>query len=148
MLTKKNSRSSGLLLIAAILIGGSMIALSQADRPEKAEVSSPTALRQPPEKLRFPRVPPNRESPREKDDLPQGIPPEVTYRQIFKHIEELDIRADKEKQKGRNGEKFRLLYKRMAGLDERQAQMLDRIAKNTNRELKQLDDRARKITQQ
>ncbi|MCB1024717.1 MAG: hypothetical protein KDB79_10025, partial [Acidobacteria bacterium] len=50
--------------------------------------------------------------------------------------------------KGRNGEKFRLLYKRMAGLDERQAQMLDRIAKNTNRELKQLDDRARQITQQ
>ena len=59
---------------------------------------------------------------------------------------ELNKKADEdEKVKNKDGKPLRNLYKDWAKLDERQARILDNIARKTNLETKRLDDRARQI---
>jgi hypothetical protein len=144
MCRHKISLSVLVVIFLTVIIGGSMIVSSQNNQ-NRAEVSSTSDLRPKPDNLR---VPPNKGN-KEKGDVPQNIPDDVAYRQIFKHIEELNKKADKEEQnKGKDGQKFRNLYKQMARLDERKARILDKIADQTNRELKKLDDRAKQIIDQ
>lgn len=132
------------VIIFTIIIGGNIIVSSQNNQ-NRTEISSPSGVKHRPENLR---VPQNVENPNNKY-FPQDIPEDVTYRQMFKHIKELNQKADgDERQKGRDGRKFRNLYKDMASLQDKQARLLDRIADETNRELDKLDERAKQIIDQ
>ncbi len=135
-------------ILAILVISGSFIVLSQNSRVERVEISSPSGLKEKPGDLKIPKTNPNRRDPVEKEEMPQSIPTDVTYRQIFKHIAELNRKADEGTQKGKDKEKLRNLYKKMARLDEKQARTLDRIASKTNRELEKLDNRAKEIITQ
>ena len=79
------------ILIAVLLtmaIGGSIIVSSQNNQ-NRAQISSPTGLKQKPENLRVPQN--NRNQPNQVNKyLPQEIPDDVTFRQIFKNIEDLN----------------------------------------------------------
>ncbi|MEZ5345224.1 MAG: hypothetical protein R2681_06660 [Pyrinomonadaceae bacterium] len=144
-----NKNKTGISAILFILvISGSFIVLSQGNQTKSSEISSPSGIRERPKDLRFPPVDPRMQERREEQDVPGAIPTDVTYRQIFKHLAELETKAADEQRKGRDGKKFRDLYKKMARLDEKQARALDRIAEKANRELKQFDDRAKDIVKQ
>jgi MFS superfamily sulfate permease-like transporter len=75
----------------------------------------------------------------------ENIPEHIVYGQIFRHIKELNKKADEEESQGKDGAKFRKLYKSMANLDDAQADILDGIAKKTNVEIEKLDKKAKKI---
>ncbi len=144
-------RNSNLIVLVitllSVILGGSLIVTSQVNQ-SRVEISSTSGIKPMPENLKVPSQNGN-QSNQENKELFSDIPDEVTYRQIFKHIEELNKKADKEEQeKGKDGKKLRNLYKQMARLDEKQARTLDRIAGQANRELKKLDDRARQIIDQ
>ena len=144
MLSSKTHLTILVITLLMVIIGGSLMVSSQVT-PNRVEISSSSEIRPKPDNLRFP---PSPEKP-ENNKMPQAIPDDVLYRQVFKHLEELNQRAEKEEQqKGKDGRKFRNLYKEMARLDEKQARTLERIAFQTNRELKKLDDRAKQIIDQ
>lgn len=145
----RNKNKTGITAILFILVvSGSLIVLSQGNETKRADVSSPSGIKERPRDLRFPPVDPRRQDQAVTQDSPQSIPTDVTYRQIFKHIAELETKAADEQRKGRDGRKFRDTYKKLARLDERQARALDRIAEKANRDLKQFDDRAKDIVKQ
>lgn len=135
-------------ILVGMVIGGSIIVSSQNNQQDRAEVLSPSGLKQKPDNLRIPQNKGNQPN-QGKRDLSQDIPDDVTYRQLFNHLEELNKKADQEERsKGKDGKKFRNLYKAMAQLDERKARILDKVAGDTNRELKKLDTRAKQIIDQ
>jgi hypothetical protein len=72
----------------------------------------------------------------------QQIPLHVIYGQVIRHISDLNRQADEEESKGLDGKHFRTLYKRMAKLKDEEADALDRIAAETNKELDKLDAEA------
>jgi len=144
-------RNSNLIVLVitllSVILGGSLIVTSQVNQ-SRVEISSTSGIKPKPENLKVPSQNGNQQN-KNNNNLLSDIPDEVTYRQIFKHIEELNKKADKEEQeKGKDGKKLRNLYKQMARLDENQARTLDRIASQANRELKKLDARARQIIDQ
>jgi hypothetical protein len=144
MFKLKTHLTISLAVLLVVIIGGSVIVSSQSST-SRAEISSPSNLTQKPDDLK---VPQGAENLRTRN-LPQDIPDDIAYGQIFKHLEELNKKADQEEQvRGKDGQKLRNLYKKMASLDERQARVLDRIAGQTNRELRKLDERARQIIDQ
>lgn len=80
---------------------------------------------------------------------PQGVPeiPQfVVYRQLFRHCVFLKEKAAEKEQRGEDGLSFREFHKRKAGLNEKQAEALDRIAVETDDAVTKLDERAKKIT--
>ncbi len=142
------SKKGILAIVVIVIISGSFIVISQNSRNDRVEISSPSGLKEKPRDLKIPPPKANRQDPEEKEDIPSGIPTDVTYRQIFKHIAELNRKADKGEQNGKDDDKLRNLYKKMARLDEKQARTLDRIADKTNRDLQKLDNRAKEIITQ
>ena len=132
-----------ILAIAAII--GSSVGAQVYDQINQngVRVWSPLGFKQKPNDLK--------EIPRginQGANVSQDIPEDIVYGQVFRHIEELNRKADEEEQKGNNGNKLRNLYKDTARLDDRQARLLDKIAKDANHELKKLDKRAREIIDQ
>lgn len=113
---------------------------SQADR-RGVEVSSPSGLRERPENLV--KVPAGTD--RRNADSIGPIPTDIIYGQIFRHIEELERKAEAEEHEGKDGRKIRDFDKDKARLTESQARTLDRIARETNVALKQIDARARAL---
>ncbi|MGI8669591.1 MAG: hypothetical protein ACR2J3_07025 [Aridibacter sp.] len=112
-------------------------------------VSSPSKLKQKPPKV-------EKEANRRRQDTvnmssaeanpeEQNIPEHIIYSQIFRHIQELNRKADDEESKGKDGSRFRKLYKQMAKLDDKESKALDKITKKTNLEIEKLDKKARKI---
>lgn len=144
MFRHKTKVSLFVIALLVAIIGGGVIVSSQNSQ-NRSEVSSSSGLKQKPNNLKVPQNQQNQQN----RYIPQFIPDDVTYRMIFRHIEELNKQADKEeKQKGKDGRDFRNSYKKSARLDERQARVLDRIASETNRELSKLDNRAKQIVEQ
>ena len=147
MFRSKSNLSILILSLIAVIIGASVIVSSQNNQ-NRAEISSPTGLKQKPDNLKVPQNNPNQPNPGSKN-IPNEIPDDVTYRQIFKHLEELNKKADNEERaKGKDGKKYRNLYKDTARLNEKQARTLDRVADQTYRELKKVDDRAKQVIDQ
>src|SRR6185295_15927721 len=126
---KKKSLFPALLAIAlttsALALTGSSIAQKSTDK-EKATVSAPSGLKQTPADLdkgdRQP-APQAQQGPASPQD--QEVPVHVVYDQMFRHIKELNKKADDEARQGKDGEHFRTLYKRLARLDDHQSQVLD-----------------------
>lgn len=115
-------------------------------------VSSPSKLKQKPPKVEKAA---NRKrqdtvnmSSAEANPEEQNIPEHIIYSQIFRHIQELNRKADDEESKGKDGSHFRKLYKEMAKLDDKESKALDKITEKTNLEIEKLDKKARKIIEQ
>ena len=146
---KKKSLFLALLAIAlttsALALTGSSIAQKSPDK-EKPTVSAPSGLKQVPADLdkddrqSAPQTQTQTASPQD-----QEVPVHVVYDQMFRHIKELNKKADDEARQGRDGEHFRTLYKRLARLDDPQSQALDRIARNVDREIEPLNKKAVEI---
>lgn len=145
---KKKSLFFALLAIAlttsALALTGSSIAQKSTDK-EKGTVSSPSGLKQVPADLDKD----DRKAASQAETQPapapaqdQDVPLHVVYDQMFRHIKELNKKADDESRQGKDGEHFRTLYKRLARLDDNQSQALDRIARSVDREIEPLNKKA------
>jgi hypothetical protein len=148
---KKKSLFLALLAIAlttsALALTGSSIAQKSTDKDkEKATVSAPSGLKQTPADLdkddRQP-APQAQQAPASPQD--QDVPVHVVYDQMFRHIKELNKKADDEARQGKDGEHFRTLYKRLARLDDHQSQVLDKISRDVDREIEPLNKKAVEI---
>ena len=132
----------------ALAIGNSIA--QKSDRQGQVTVSSPSGLKPKPDDLDR-TTPPGPAQSNPRGELPsemresQQVPQYVIYSQAFRHIKELNKKADDEQRQGRDGEHFRKLYKTMANLDEVQASELDQIAAETNAEIEKLNKRAMQI---
>ena len=133
-----------LLVILVIAVSGSIIA-QVSNQINLADVWSPSGLKQKPDTLKV--IPKSTNLP--NNNIPQGIPDDVVYSQVFRHLEELNRKADEdERVKGKDGKPLRNLYKDMAKLDEKEARILDQIAAKTNLETQKLDTRAQQFIAQ
>lgn len=151
----KKKRVTVILLLTAFatsaLAIGSTIA-QRNDRQDRGQttISSPSGLKPKPADLER-ETPPQPTQPNPlAGQIPRqpeaaDVPEHVVYGQVFRHIKELHRKADEEERQGRDGARFRRLYKEMAKLDDRQAALLDEIAARTNGEIEKLDRRAMKI---
>jgi len=132
----------------ALAIGNSIA--QKADPQGQISVSSPSGLKEKPADLERTTPPgPAQSNPRgdasSQPQESQDIPQYVIYSQVFRHIKELDKKADDEERQGRNGEQFRKLYKQMASLNDLQTSQLDQIAAETNDAIEKLNVRAMQI---
>lgn len=126
---------------AAIAAGGLLARVSSQIDQSGVEITSPSGLREKPDGLA--NAPAGTD--RRGDYSTEPIPDDIVYGQIFRHIAELGRKADSEERKGRDGRKFRDLYKEKARLTEGQARILDNIARDTNISIRQIDARARQL---
>lgn len=81
-----------------------------------------------------------RQSPR-----PASAPEQIVYRQFLHHLMALKERAGEIERQGKNGKSLRSHYKDEIGLNDEQANILDQIAADCDREVAALDARAKKI---
>jgi hypothetical protein len=137
------------IAIATTALAISSISIAQkSDRQGKATVSSPSGLKpNPREDTAAPRPAQPNQQAQNASSQPQdqNIPQDVIYDQMFRHIKELNKKADEEASQGKDGTHFRTLYKRLAKLDDRQAQALDDISADVDREVAKLNKRALKV---
>ena len=136
-MTKKNYVLLSCTVVLLIAIGSVLAQVSGRFDVIFGEAWSPTGLKEKPVNLKKP-------ADSTKYAL-QYVPDDIVYSQIFRHLEELNKKADEDEQKGKNGRGLRDLYKDTAQLNEQQARQLDHIAAKTNRATKELDARARQI---
>ncbi|HKG59893.1 MAG TPA: hypothetical protein VKB05_08965 [Pyrinomonadaceae bacterium] len=148
---KKKSLFLSLLAIAlttsALALTGSSIAQKSTSK-KKATVSSPFGLKEVPAGLnKEDREPASQTQTQQAPASPQDqeVPLHVVYDQMFRHIKELNKKADEEASQGKDGEHFRTLYKRLARLEDPQSQALDRIAREVDREIEPLNKKAIEI---
>lgn len=133
---------------SALAIGSSIA--QKFDPQGQVSVSSPSGLKPKPADLDK-NTPPEPAQPNPWGQVPphatesQDIPQYVVYSQVFRHIKELHRKADEEERQGRDGARFRKLYKQMAKLDDLQTSQLDRIATETAAEIEKLNTRANQI---
>lgn len=79
------------------------------------------------------------------DPARQEIPEHVTYGFLFQHIAWLNKKAAELESQGKDASEYRLHYKQSANLSDKEAQMLDQVARETHHKVKVLDDEAKKI---
>jgi hypothetical protein len=133
----------------ALALGSSSIA-QQSDKQDKATVSSPSGLKPKPKDEDIAAASrsaqPNQQAQNAASQpRDENIPQDVIYDQMFRHIKELNKKADEEDGQGKDGSHFRTLYKRMAKLEEHQAKLLDKISADVDREVEKLNKRALKV---
>lgn len=80
-----------------------------------------------------------------EDPLPASAPDYVLYRQFFRHHSALKERAAEVERQGRSGQALRSYYKNKVGLEDRQANALDDVAAECDREVTRLDAEAKQI---
>lgn len=124
------------IAICIFIIGGIIIERVSSQKKDLATVASPSGLKPRPDHLVDRQI---------ATMAAESVPDDIVYGHVFRHIEEINRRADEEERKGKDGKHLRNLYKQMAQLDDGRTNTLDRIAKDTNIELKRLDSRAKQI---
>ena len=134
--------------ISALAIGNSIA--QKFDPQSRISVSSPSGLKTKPADIDKTTPPePAQSNPLgavpPQSSVSQDIPQYVVYSQVFRHIKELNRKADEEDRLGRDGKHFRGLYKQMAKLDDLQSSLLDQIATETNDAIDKLNVRAMQI---
>jgi hypothetical protein len=81
-----------------------------------------------------------------KAQAPSGqVPQYIVYRQLFRHVVILKQKAEEEERNGRDGGLLRSLYKRNAKLNDAEARTLEQIAEESDRQVSEFDERAKKI---
>ncbi|HEV2798921.1 MAG TPA: hypothetical protein VGW12_00395 [Pyrinomonadaceae bacterium] len=82
----------------------------------------------------------------QKAQAPSGqVPQYIVYRQLFRHVVILKKKAEEEERNGRDGGLLRSLYKRNAKLNDAEARTLEQIAEESDRQVSEFDERAKKI---
>lgn len=76
---------------------------------------------------------------------PSQAPEHVIYRQFFRHVVALKQRAADNESHGKNGKALRDHYKTKIGLKDKDAELLDQIAEECERETAKIDAKAQKI---
>lgn len=76
------------------------------------------------------------------------VPEHVIYGFMFQHVGWLNQKAEELEKQGQDASAFRLHYKHSALLSDKEAQVLDQVALDTNQKVKILDDEAKKIIQE
>jgi hypothetical protein len=76
---------------------------------------------------------------------PSQAPEHIVYRQFFRHLVALKERAAEMETQGKNGKAFRTHYKDKIGLKDKEADLLDRIATECERETAKVDAKAQRI---
>lgn len=76
---------------------------------------------------------------------PSQAPEHVVYRQFFRHLVALKQRAAEAESHGKSGKALREHYKTKIGLGDKDADLLDQIADECDRETAKVDARAQKI---
>lgn len=80
-----------------------------------------------------------------KSPSPSQAPDHVVYRQFFRHLVALKERASQMESASRNGKALRDHYKNKIGLKDKDADLLDEIASESEREVQKIDRKAQKI---
>ncbi|MGH9899729.1 MAG: hypothetical protein ACRD4L_12865 [Pyrinomonadaceae bacterium] len=73
----------------------------------------------------------------------EQLPPHRLYRHVFRHMMLLERMAEEAEARGEDGSKYRNVYKSAAGLTDAQAAVLAQIARESDAEVNQIDDRAK-----
>ena len=76
---------------------------------------------------------------------PSEAPEHIVYRQFFRHLVALKERATENESQGKNGKALREHYKTKIGLKDKDADLLDQIADECERETAKVDAKAQKI---
>lgn len=76
---------------------------------------------------------------------PAAAPEHIVYRQFFHHLVQLKERAQTLERQGKSGKALRSYYKDKAGLNDDQSRLLNEIAADCEREVAQMDAKAKKI---
>lgn len=76
---------------------------------------------------------------------PSAAPEHVVYRQFFRHLVALKERATKTESHGKSGKALREHYKTKIGLKDKDGDLLDQIAEESERETAKVDAKAQKI---
>ena len=87
------------------------------------------------------------ESEAAQSPLPARAPEHIVYRQFFRHLLALKERATELERQGKNGNGLRSHYKDKIKLKDKDARALDQIASDCEREIAQIDARAKAIIQ-
>jgi hypothetical protein len=127
----KGTRKLALLCVLALLLGGFAF---KSHLPIRGQ----TPTTQPPASAPIG----TRESP-----SPSQAPEHVVYRQFFRHLVALKRRAEEMESQGNSGKALRTHYKDKIGLENRQADLLDEIATECERETAKVDEQAQRIIQ-
>lgn len=129
----KNAKTFTLICLFALVVGGiGWKSLSPTlgktvaqQRPSHNTVLTTTGTRQSPN--------------------PSQAPEHVVYRQFFHHLVALRQRAAEIESKGKSGKALREHYKTKIGLKDKDADLLDQIAEECDRETAKVDAKAQKI---
>jgi hypothetical protein len=144
-------KASLLFTLLAMTLATSALALNTSPTPQnptnqdKATVSSPSGLKQAPPNISTENSQPASQTPTSQASAPpqdKTVPVHIVYDQMFRHIKELNKKADEEDRQGKDGGHFRTLYKRLAKLQDHEAQALDKIARDVDRELEPINKKA------
>jgi cell division protein ZapA (FtsZ GTPase activity inhibitor) len=81
---------------------------------------------------------------KEKLNRPE-MPERILYRHLFRHAAEFKRKGDEAEKEGKDATNFRRFFKNKAELDNAQARALDEVAENCDREMRQLDERAKAL---
>lgn len=76
---------------------------------------------------------------------PSQAPEHIIYRQFFRHLVALKERAKELEPHGKSGKTLREHYKTKIGLKDKDADLLDQIAEECERETAKVDEKAQKI---
>jgi len=151
----KKKRLLMTFLLLALTTSALALSSTIARKPDRQDrgqgaISSPSGLKPKPADLER-ETPPQPAQANTREGQPAqpteagDIPEDIVYGQVFRHIKELHKKADEEERQGRDGAHFRKLYKQMAKLDDRQAELLEEVAAETNMEVEKLNKQAMKI---
>ena len=120
----RKNRALGVLVLLALT--GSVFALTQQSQPAVTPQAAP-------------------QNGRQAKEAGKRIPEHVAYRQLFRHVVFLKQRAQEVERRGEDARSLRAFYQQRAGIDDRQAALLERIAAESEREVAQQDARARAV---
>lgn len=76
---------------------------------------------------------------------PASIPDHIAYKHLFRHVAAFKKQAEENEKQGKDGSSFRSFFKHKAELSDDQTRVLDEIADDCERQVKQQDEQAKII---
>jgi hypothetical protein len=131
----KNKKAFALLCVMVIMLGGLAFRSLTTTRGQTV-----AKQKQPDRTTPIPATGGTKQSPH-----PSQAPEHVIYREFFHHFVALKQRAAEEEGKGKSGKALREHYKKQIGLKDKDADLLDQIADECERETAKVDAKAQKI---
>jgi hypothetical protein len=129
----KNAKTFTVVCLLALVIGGLGLKTFSPTRGE-------TIAQQRPARNTVPTTPGTKQSPN-----PSQAPEHVVYRQFFHHLVALKQRSEEVERQGKSGKALREHYKTKIGLKDKDAELLDQIAEECDRDSAKVDAKAQKL---